>query len=74
MKRLDFTFLCYNLYILFIGGSFMAISNVEKRTLTCRFCPKRKPNCKCDKYWKRIYRNHREEILEIYRNNKTQLP
>ena len=44
----------------------MAISNKTKRELTCLFCPKRKDGCKCDKYWKIIYREHREEILNIY--------
>lgn len=44
----------------------MAISNRTKRELTCQFCPKQKIGCKCDKYWKNIYREHREEILNIY--------
>lgn len=44
----------------------MAISNRTKRKLTCQFCDRQKIGCKCDKYWKSIYREHREEILTIY--------
>ena len=44
----------------------MAISNKNKRKLTCQFCEKQKVGCKCDKYWKNVYREHREEILKLY--------
>ena len=44
----------------------MAISNKIKRELTCQFCKKKKGNCRCNKYWKEVYREHREEILNIY--------
>lgn len=48
----------------------MAISNRIKRELTCQFCQKQKNGCKCDKYWKNIYRQHREEILKIYHSTQ----
>ena len=44
----------------------MSISNNTKRKLTCQFCDKQKEGCECKKYWKSIYREHREEILNIY--------
>ena len=48
----------------------MAISNTTKRKLSCHFCPRYKPGCKCKKYWKGIYRDNREEILKIYHESK----
>ena len=49
----------------------MSISNKKKRELTCGFCPRQKPGCKCDLFWKNIYRENREKILEIYHKQKT---
>ena len=46
----------------------MAISNKQKRQLTCQFCPKRKNNCQCKKYWKIVYAENRDKILEMYHN------
>ncbi len=48
----------------------MAISNAQKRQLTCQFCPEQKLGCKCKKRWKDIYRDHRDEILAMYHNSK----
>ena len=54
----------------------MAISNKQKRQLTCQFCPKKgqKPRCECKKFWKEIYHNHRDEILAIYHNGNPPQP
>ena len=48
----------------------MAISNETKRRLTCQFCPKKgkKNDCRCKKYWKIIYKEHRDEILNLHQN------
>ena len=48
----------------------MAISNKQKRKLTCQFCPRQKPGCKCQKFWKTVYLQNRDKILEIYHNSK----
>lgn len=49
----------------------MSISNKTKRRLTCLFCDKQnKENCECKKYWKKIYHEHREEILKVYHSQK----
>jgi len=48
----------------------MSISNKTKRKLTCQFCERKKNGCKCDKNWKNVYREHREEILRIYHNTQ----
>ena len=52
----------------------MAISNNQKRKLTCQFCPKQKTGCKCQKFWKQIYREHRDEILELYHSSTPPQP
>ena len=52
----------------------MAISNKMKRQLTCQFCPRQKHGCKCDKYWKSIYQENRDKILEIYHGQKPPQP
>lgn len=46
----------------------MAISNQTKRRLACQFCPKKgkRFDCECKKFWKEIYKKHRDEILELY--------
>ncbi len=44
----------------------MAISNAQKRKLTCQFCTRKHGNCRCNKYWKEVYKENREKILEIY--------
>jgi len=48
----------------------MSISNKAKRRLTCQFCPRQKAGCKCNKFWKEIYRENRKEILGIYHATK----
>ena len=48
----------------------MAISNKQKRHLTCQFCPRKKDNCQCKKYWKTIYKENRGKILEIHHSSK----
>jgi len=48
----------------------MAISNKAKRKITCQFCTKKRGNCRCQKYWKEVYKEHREEILDIYHRTK----
>ena len=53
----------------------MAITNKQKRQLSCHFCPKKGlRNCNCNKFWKEIYRAHRDEILEIYHNRPDEIP
>ena len=59
----------------FKGGIVMSgISNKTKRRLTCQFCPT-KNTCKkqCKKGWKKIYHEHRDEILEINRRSKSRI-
>ncbi len=48
----------------------MAISNEAKRRLTCQFCSKKGKirDCRCKKYWKIIYNEHRDEILKLHKN------
>ena len=58
------------MYTFILGGIKMAISNKKKRELTCKFCPKLKPGCKCKKFWKTIYLENREEILKIYSSSE----
>ena len=60
-----------------LGGIInMAITNKQKRQLTCQFCPKKgqRAGCSCKKYWKEVYREHREDILKIYRRNSSNPP
>ncbi len=54
----------------FVGGNIMAISNAQKRQLTCQFCDKKKDNCQCKKYWKQVYQENRDKILKIYQNSR----
>lgn len=59
-----------NIYKL-LGGFYMSsILNATKRELTCQFCPKRRPECTCKKFWKEIYTQNRNSIIKIYHDSK----
>ena len=47
-----------------------SIPNATKRELTCQFCPKRRPECTCKKFWKEVYMQNRDTILKIYHASK----